>query len=328
MLYDCVMAILITGAAGFIGSHLAKHFMDANHEVILLDRFSDYYSIAFKRRRLEQFLGKRKILEFDLADQSTYKLLDKFDIESVVHLAAQPGVRLSYPLSLNYLRDNVISFANLINWAIGKNIKRVTYASSSSVYGNSPIKPFEENKSSLNPLGFYARSKWMNELIAKDLSDGPNTKMMGLRFFSVYGPWGRPDMAYFRLISAGLSGKEFQLNGDGHKRRDFTYIDDVIESVSRIHFADNYDNGIVNVGGGAPRSILDLIEICERETGTKINIKSVRNSELDVEETQASFDLLTNLVGRRPMTPLEIGIKRTVEWAQSMSQDNHDLNWI
>jgi UDP-glucuronate 4-epimerase len=322
------MAILVTGAAGFIGAHLASRLVSDGHEVILVDRFSNYYSADYKKKRVESLLPGSRILNIDLSQLESYEFLSGSDISSVVHLAAQPGVRLHYPESLTYLSDNVISHTLLLDWCLQREIPRFTYASSSSIYGNTSEVPFSENNSVPAPVGPYAVTKYTNELITSEIVNGSRTKATGLRFFSVYGPWGRPDMAYFRLIAAGLSDYKFILNGDGSKKRDFTYISDIVDSIMKIHFNNNYETRTLNIGGGRPRSMNELVQVCSMATNQEIKVSFGDEDSRDMFQTFASFEELEKIIGSHPVTPLEIGIEQTVKWAKNLGPKYKLENWI
>ncbi len=310
------MAILITGAAGFIGSHLAKRLLRDGQELVLIDRFSDYYSVQMKRMRVESLIPNHGFIELDLADLRNLGALDHLNITSVIHLAAQPGVRLKFPQTNTYLSDNVIAFSNLLLWALKSNIEQFTYASSSSVYGNSKVFPLEETYSPVQPFGPYPVSKHLNETMAKTYALGSNTNTTGLRFFSIYGPWGRPDMAYFRLLTSGLSDYEFQLNGNRNIERDFTYIDDAVESIVRLHFSQKPLGDIYNIGGGNTRSMQDLISISQQITGNRVKLELRGDDPLDSIRTDASSNKLFNEINFKPSIALEVGLQSTYDWAQ------------
>ena len=322
------MAILVTGAAGFIGSHVASRLVSDGHDVVLVDRFSNYYSNELKKKRVESLLPGLKIQNLDLSKLESYKELSNLKISSVIHLAAQPGVRLKFPESLTYLSDNVVAHTLLLNWCLRNELPRFTFASSSSVYGENSQSPFTEIGSDPAPIGPYAVTKYTNELITNELVSGSKTCATGLRFFSVYGPWGRPDMAYFRLIAAGLSDYGFVMNGDGNKKRDFTYITDIVESIIKIHFHKNYGNRVLNIGGGQPRSINDLVNVCSNAIGKEIDITFGYGDSRDVFQTFASFKELEKIIGIHPTTTLEIGIEKTVSWAKSLDPTFSLKNWI
>lgn len=310
------MAILITGAAGFIGSHLAKRLIDDGHELVLVDRFSDYYSVQMKRMRVNSLIPSQTFIEIDLANIKNFEILGNLNITSIIHLAAQPGVRLKFPQTNTYLADNLIAFSNLLLWALEANVEQFTYASSSSVYGNSNQFPLEEEGSLLYPFGPYPVSKYLNESMAKTYSVGSNTNTTGLRFFSIYGPWGRPDMAYFRLLTSGLSDYEFLLNGNRNIERDFTYIDDAVESIVRLHFSRKSVGDVYNIGGGNSRSMQDLIQISQEITGNRIKLQLGKDDPLDSIRTDASNKKLFNEINFKPSIRLEAGLQSTFEWAQ------------
>jgi UDP-glucuronate 4-epimerase len=322
------MAILITGAAGFIGSHLAKRLLEDGQKVVLVDRFSDYYSVEMKQRRVRALIPSESIINIDLSEINNLQVLETLGIDSVIHLAAQPGVRLKYPNTSSYLADNILGFTNLLMWSLKARIKQFTYASSSSVYGNSNSFPLHEDKSSLNPFGPYPISKFINESLASTYSAGSLTNTTGLRFFSIYGPWGRPDMAYFRLLASGLSDYEFLLNGNRNIERDFTYIDDAVESIIRLHFLEVHRNLVYNIGGGNSRSMTDLIKIAQNLTDNQIKLKVGSDDPLDCIRTDASSAFLFDEVGFTPSVGLEVGLRSTYEWAKKDDVHTFLQAWV
>ena len=322
------MAILITGAAGFIGSHLAKRLLEDGQKVVLVDRFSDYYSVEMKQRRVRALIPNESIINIDLSEINSLQILDTLSIDSVIHLAAQPGVRLKFPHTTSYLADNILAFTNLLMWSLKFRIKQFTYASSSSVYGNSNDFPLHENKSSLSPFGPYPISKFINEGLAGTYSAGSFTNTTGLRFFSIYGPWGRPDMAYFRLLAAGLSDYEFLLNGNRKIERDFTYIDDAVEAIIRLHFLEIHRNSVYNIGGGNSRSMTDLIQIAQDLTNNRIKLNVGSDDPLDCMRTDASSECLFDEVGFKPSVGLEVGLRSTYEWASKDDIHKFLQSWV
>lgn len=311
------MTVLITGAAGFIGSHLAKRLIALDHKCILIDRVSDYYSQDLKRSRFAELVGNQnKILfEIDLANRESLEKIDPLKISVVIHLAAQPGVRIKFPNNSTYLRDNISGHANILDWTLRNNIPKFIYASSSSVYDLSRNSIFAESEELCSPRNIYARSKFQNEKISELYSEISNTEILGLRFFSVYGPWGRPDMAYFRIIAAALTGNTFTLNGDGNIRRDFTYIGDVIESLAKICLLKKFQYSTLNIGGGNDRTLLEVISIIENLSGVKLKISKAGHDSMDLLRTKADTNRLESCIGTIPQTSIEIGLKTTLDWA-------------
>ncbi len=321
------MTILITGAAGFIGSNLSHALIKSGKDVILVDRFSNYYSEDYKRLRVKALLDGFEILNLDLADRATvFSTLGKKSIETVFHLGAQPGVRVKFPQSTVYLRDNISAFSNILELALMNGSSKFLYASSSSVYQNSTLYPFTEKENLPIPTNIYAKSKWINEKIAESFL-GQDLQIMGLRFFSAYGPWGRPDMSYLRMISASISGQPYFQNGDGLARRDFTFIDDIVKSLIKLISHNRYEDQVVNIGGSHDRVMLELIQIIEAATRKPIKIVNIPNSSQDLERTLANPERLHNLIGYTPSTSLEEGIGLTIEWAKKYADDNRLFTW-
>jgi len=325
---------LITGAAGFIGSHLFNRLtLEPNSRVVGIDSFSNYYSVDFKKSRVSNFKTSNAVfLEMDLADRENCKeVIAKFRPTHVIHLAAQAGIRLPIEENGRYVKENLLSFVNIASECISSEVKNFLYASSSSVYGDSSKIPFSESESSLKPVSFYGLTKLFNEMAIANLAPTGVTKFRGMRFFTVYGPWGRPDMAYFKLISKGLLGAEFKLNGDGSVKRDFTYVDDVITSILRLTLElENREEGfqdVVNIGGGKPVSMLDLISTIEDNIGTKLNIKFGEPDKSDLKVTNASTEYQFKLIGNVPETSLAEGVSKTINWAKSPLVAESLLNW-
>ena len=250
-----------------------------------------------------------------MANRESLEVINPARISIVIHLAAQPGVRVKFPDNTSYLRDNISAHANLLEWTLKNNIPKFIYASSSSVYDLSTKSFFSETEDLPTPRNIYARSKFQNEKISNLYVEGSNTEILGLRFFSVYGPWGRPDMAYFGMIESILTGKTFILNGDGRIRRDFTFIDDVIESVAKISTLEKFHHSTVNIGGGNDRSIIEVISTIENLTGKKLKILKRDRDGMDILRTKADTSMLENLIGTIPKTSIEIGLKNTLDWA-------------
>jgi UDP-glucuronate 4-epimerase len=329
------MKVLITGAAGFVGSATTEYFHLKGHQVFALDSFSNYYSVVLKKMRAKNLKEKFDINveTIDLSDKdSVVKLLRFFSPNVVVHLAAQPGVRLPLEENDKYVKDNLLGFSNLALESTVHGVESFLYASSSSVYGNHPSPILTEKLHDLHPISFYGATKLANEILAGALSEVSTTKFRGLRFFTVYGPWGRPDMAYFKLINAGLNKKAFTLFGDGTKQRDFTYIDDVIHSIYELTNEINQKNSnfsdVVNVGGGKPVSMNKLISTIERELKTTINVDKLPNAQGDVNSTYASNEYLETLIGVRKFINVETGIHQTVRWALEADPENRLAKWV
>jgi UDP-glucuronate 4-epimerase len=329
------MRILVTGAAGFIGSALCEQLMLANHEVTAIDNFSNYYDVSLKRLRIIQMLSPLglEVLNLDICDQSKVeKLVTSSNPEVVIHLAAQAGVRLGVSETRKYVDSNLVGFSNLLISTIEKKVPKFLYASSSSVYGDIAKIPYSEFESNLRPSSFYGSTKLANELLVPTLVKNSETVARGLRFFTVYGPWGRPDMAYFRMIANAIVGTEFNFFGDGSIERDFTFISDAIISV--INLMSELDgrkpgfSDVVNLGGGRPLSMNYLLEIVGSLTGKKVSFERYDTNLNDARKTMSDASYIQKLIGSKPSTKLEDGIALTIDWA-SKSEISLNLDkWV
>jgi UDP-glucuronate 4-epimerase len=328
------LRILVTGAAGFIGSHLAAKLAKQNHEILGVDSFSNYYSIELKGLREDKILKPLGVSmrKSDLAEEMQLrKVFEDFRPDCVFHLAAQAGIRIPVNQYSSYLRNNVTSFSNILNEIIHWNTPYLLYASSSSVYGNGSKIPLCESELLLKPTSFYGGTKLSNEILVESLKDKVSTKFIGLRFFTVYGGWGRPDMSYFRLINSALNKTEFNLFGDGSIRRDFTYIDDVTESLVKIlkNLVDGkFNNEIFNIGGGNPYSINDLISITEKLSGMQVKVNLQDSNLQDVAKTEADYSKLLKFTGYVPNTDLESGMNKTYEWVIKNGFESKLNEWV
>ncbi len=314
------MTILVTGCAGFIGYHWAKNLLDQGFEVFGVDNLNSYYNPVYKDLRLSN-LKKYKNFNFSEIDlinvESTKKIIIKSQPITIYHLAAQAGVRLPLKNWHQYTLNNEIAFLNILNFIDHDVTKNFFYASSSSVYGKEN-KVMREDVNSLQPSSYYGLTKYSNELTAKIFSNGNPLKIRGLRFFSVYGPYGRPDMAYFRLFRSAYLNEAFNLNGNGLIRRDFTYIDDVINCIQKLseQLKTNHEgfNDVVNIGGNRPVSVNTLINKVKEISGLSIEIKYANSDKLDLDITQASTEYLHKLIGYIPDTILESGLTYVNKW--------------
>jgi len=325
--------ILVTGAAGFIGSHTAQRLLADGHEVIGLDDLNAYYDVTLKEARLKRLVQPRfRFVKLDLADDAAMAALftsEKF--ERVVHLAAQAGVRYSLQDPHAYTRSNVTGTLNVLEGCRHHGVEHLVYASTSSVYGANTNMPFSVHRGADHPLSLYAATKRSNELMAHNYSALFGLPTTGLRFFTVYGPWGRPDMALFLFTRHILEGKPIDVFNHGHHRRDFTYIDDIVEGVvralDRVAQPDaNWDGAhpdpasssapfrLYNIGNNRPIELMCYIEVIEDCLGRKAQKNFVPLQLGDVPETYADIDDLVRDVGYRPATPIEVGVRRFVEW--------------
>ena len=328
------MAVLVTGSAGFIGSSLCNQLLSLDQQVIGVDSLSNYYSTNLKKLRNETLcLSKNfKFLNADICDKEIINNIFKDNsITTVYHLAAQAGVRLPLSESNAYIDSNIQGFLNIVEKSIEYGIDKFVYASSSSVYGNKATIPFSEEEINLTPSSIYGVSKLANEKFAEVLSKSAAMKFRGLRFFTVYGPWGRPDMAYFKLIASALTGIEFKLFGNGSIKRDFTYVDDIVNSIILLENELNGKgigfNDVVNIGGGKPISMSQVISEVERQVGNKITINEFPSNNFDLQETCADFTYLNSLINQKPSISFESGIARTIDWASSNLVKNSIRKW-
>lgn len=328
------MAILITGASGFIGYSLAERLLEQGEIVIGLDNCNNYYDQNLKISRLNRLLKKDNYINFNLDICDENALLDIFkeqDINLVVHLAGQVGVRNSIDNPSEYIKDNIVGFFNVINFANQFKIKHFIYASSSSVYGGCEDLPYKENLNICKPISLYAATKAADEMIAYSFSASYGIQTTGLRFFTVYGPWGRPDMALFKFTKLMLEGEPLPIYNNGLHLRDFTYIDDVIDGVVAVinksnPFSKVYKENlspkmelakVFNVGSNRPVKLLDYINAIERALKIKARLNFLPKQLGDVENTHANIDELFKYVGYSPKYSIDDGVKKFVDWYTS-----------
>ena len=329
------MKILITGAAGFVGSHLLRKLRDLGSDVYGADNFSTYYSVEYKFLRLKS-LGispDADVIKCDISDYGKLdQLISSIRPEYIIHLAAQAGVRLSLTNSSSYISANVAGFQNVIRSSVENGVKGIVYASSSSVYGDSTPTPYRETSISLRPKSLYGVTKLSNELFAEIQSKSSNLRFRGLRYFTVYGPWGRPDMAYFRIAAAALGQGKFTLFGDGTIKRDFTYIDDAVENTIALFRdltrQDEKFNDIVNIGGSRPLEMNYLIDLISKRGSHPIDLAKGEESKLDSRITMADNSYLKSILGDLKFTDLEEGIENLMKWASQESIKPSLTNWI
>ncbi len=329
------MNYLVTGAAGFIGAHLCATLKLQGHEVTAIDNFSDYYSPELKKSRVHNLLTPIgiKVRNVDLARiEAVSPVFSETEFEFVIHLAAQPGVRTPLDQSWKYIRDNVLAFTNVLQNVIEARIPNFLYASSSSVYGNSQAEKFSEADLGLSPISIYGATKLSNELLASTYTRNSETKSRGMRFFTVYGPWGRPDMAYFRLLSAAINDEKFELFGDGEVKRDFTYVGDVtsklIELSSELKGRPPGFSDVVNIGGGNPYSLRDLISIVNTQTGTNIKLLERAHNLSDTKFTCSDITLLSSLTPEHQFRDLQSGVSETLTWAKTPGIARKLASWV
>ena len=328
------MKVLVTGAAGFIGSAVSKYLLDRGDEVVGLDNLNDYYDVTLKEARLARLDGYDafRFVKMDLADRRGMEAVFRHErFDRVVHLAAQAGVRYSIENPHAYVDSNLVGFINILEGCRHNEIEHLVYASSSSVYGANKTMPFSVHDNVDHPLSLYAASKKANELMAHTYSSLYGLPTTGLRFFTVYGPWGRPDMALFLFTKKILAGEPIDVFNYGHHRRDFTYVDDIVEGVVRVldrpapaneqWTGEAPDPGtsfapyrIYNIGNNQPVELMRYIEVIEEALGRKAEKNLLPLQPGDVPDTYADVDDLVNDVDYRPNTPIDVGVKRFVEW--------------
>ncbi|MBW6535438.1 MAG: NAD-dependent epimerase [Mariniphaga sp.] len=332
------MKILVTGASGFIGFHLVQKLLESSSTVVGIDNINDYYSPELKFERLQQTgiskdvtIWNQKIvsstnanysfLRMNLEDEEAIDHLfktEKFDM--VCNLAAQAGVRYSIENPKAYIQSNIVGFSNILEACRHNKIKHLVYASSSSVYGNSKKMPLSTTDSVDNPISLYAATKKSNELMAHTYSHLYSIPTTGLRFFTVYGPWGRPDMAYFSFTKAILENKPIKIFNHGDLYRDFTYIDDIVEGIVKVlHKTPDYKPpyAVYNIGNSSPVKLMDFIETIEKALGKKAVKEFHEMQPGDVYKTFADVSELEKNFGYAPTTPLEKGIGKFVNWYKS-----------
>ncbi|MFN6133279.1 MAG: NAD-dependent epimerase [Synechococcaceae cyanobacterium] len=328
------MPTLVTGAAGFIGFHLCQRLLSRGEQVIGFDNLNPYYDPALKQARLEQLTGEAgfNFVRGDLADgQAVAGLFERFQPSRVVNLAAQAGVRYSVENPSAYIQSNMVGFGHVLEGCRHGNVTHLVYASSSSVYGGNTRLPFSEHQGVDHPVSLYAASKKANELMAHTYSHLFQLPATGLRFFTVYGPWGRPDMALFLFTKAMLAGEPIKLFNNGQMVRDFTYIDDIVESLVRVLDKPatgdpNFDpaapdpaiswapHRLFNIGNARPTPLSDYIAAIERAVGVKAKLDLQPMQPGDLPATAADIRDLEAWIGFRPNTPVAVGVERFVAW--------------
>jgi UDP-glucuronate 4-epimerase len=329
--------ILVTGAAGFIGFHVCKRFLSEGKTIIGIDNLNDYYDVQLKKDRLDilENYDNFTFCKLDIADRAAISsVFDEYKPEIVLNLAAQAGVRYSIENPSAYIQSNIVGFANVIEIAKTAKVKNFVYASSSSVYGANTKMPFSEIDSTSHQLSLYAATKKANEVIAHSYSSLFKLPTTGLRFFTVYGPWGRPDMALFKFTKAMIDDEEFSLFNFGNHKRDFTYIDDIVDGIIKCcmnpakpnpvwtseipdNSSSNVPWNIYNIGSSEPIKLLDYVAEIEKCLGKKANYKLVSIQPGDVPDTYSSISLLNEQLGYSPNKSIEEGVAEFVKWYQS-----------
>ena len=322
--------ILVTGAAGFIGFHLSQYLLKNNNTIIGIDNLNSYYEISLKKARLDQLKTEKKFTFclVDIADQKHIsQIFTEHQFDYVIHLAAQAGVRYSIENPYTYVDSNLTGFINILEGCRHGNIKHLVYASSSSVYGANKKIPFSISDNVDHPLSLYAATKKANELMAYTYSHLYNIPTTGLRFFTVYGPWGRPDMAYFLFTKSILSGQPINVFNQGNMKRDFTYIEDIVEGIAKVIDripVSSKTNGLesqvphkhYNIFNNKPVNLEYFIEVLEECLGCKAVKNYLPMQPGDVPITYADIDDLEKDIGFKPNTDLRVGLEKFVSWYQ------------
>ena len=336
------MRVMVTGTAGFIGSAVAMRLLERGDEVVGIDNHNDYYDPKLKEDRLARFADDSNYhhVRADLADtEAVTAVFEQHKPHRVINLAAQAGVGYSIENPMAYIKSNIVGFANILEGCRHFDVEHLVYASSSSVYGANTSLPFSIHQNVDHPLSFYAASKKSNELMAHSYSHLYNLPTTGLRFFTVYGPWGRPDMALFKFTKNILAGKPIKLFNHGHHKRDFTYIDDIVEGIIRVldrpatpnreWRGDNPDAGsssapwrVYNIGNSNPVNLMDYVSVLEEALGKTSEKISLPLQPGDVPDTCANVDDLFDEFGYRPQTMVSDGISLFVEWYMGYVTEN------
>ena len=310
------MKVLLTGVAGFIGMHCAKRLLERGDEVVGVDNLSPYYAVELKQARLAQLEGRKgfRFFKSDISDFPSLKeLFDKERPEAILHLAAQAGVRYSLENPAAYVQANLVGFANLLECCRAHPPRHLVFASSSSVYGTSEKLPWSESDNVDRPISLYAATKKSNELMAHVYSHLHGLPATGLRYFTVYGPWGRPDMSPVLFARAIMEGRPIAVFNHGDMQRDFTYVDDIVEGTLRV-LARPAPYAIYNIGNHTPVGLLDYIAALEKALGKKAKLEMKPMQPGDVKATYADTTALQRAVGFAPSTPLATGLARFAEW--------------
>lgn len=334
------MRYLVTGNAGFIGFHVVQRLLDRGDEVVGVDVVNDYYDPSLKEKRLEILSSQSssdnyRFYRFNLADQAALRThLNGGQFDRVIHLAAQAGVRHSLENPMAYVESNIVAFTNVLEFCRYQNVPHLTYASTSSVYGANTDMPFEESQAATHPLQFYAATKRANELMAHSYSHLFKLPTTGLRFFTVYGPWGRPDMALYLFTKSILEGQPIDLFNGGDHTRDFTYVDDIVDGILLASDSiaapdpswnsDRPDPGtsnapyrVLNIGNNDPVKLSEYVAEIEKCLGMTALRRLLPLQPGDVPDTYADVSRLMTAVNYKPSTPIAIGVKNFVDWYRS-----------
>lgn len=334
------MKLLLTGAAGFIGFHLAKKLIKENIDVYAIDNLNNYYDVKIKKRRIKilEKLAKEnktifKLYKFDLSKNENFKKLENIRFNIIINLAAQAGVRYSLINPHSYINSNILGFLNILELARKKRNIRLIYASTSSVYGGSTDMPFNEKNIAVHPLQLYAATKRSNELMAHSYSYLYGINTIGLRFFTVYGPWSRPDMSLYTFAKNIMQNKPIKIFNKGDHIRDFTYVDDIVFSIFRLIKTSKFKRykikktiktsnpssssapfEIYNIGNNRPTKLMYYINLIEKGLGKKAKKKYVSFQKGDIKDTHANVQKLIKKIKYKPSTSIEVGVKNFCEW--------------
>lgn len=315
------MTILVTGAAGFIGFHVCQALLSRGEKIFGIDNLNDYYNPALKRARLEQLQENASFsfAQCDIADKKKLdELLQKRDVNNIVHLAAQAGVRHSLKAPFSYTESNVTGHLSILELARKMRVQHMVYASSSSIYGRNIKTPFRETDPTDEPASLYGATKKANELMASSYAHLYQIPLTGLRFFTVYGPWGRPDMAYWMFTDDILAGNALNIFNHGRMARDFTYIDDIVDGVlgalGHPPGSDTSYHQLFNLGNDHPENLMTLISLLEERLGLPAKTKMMDMQPGDVEQTWADISAAKEAFGFSPKIPLKEGLQRFVDW--------------
>ncbi len=312
------MRVLVTGVAGFVGYHVAAALLGRGYEVVGVDDLNDYYDVRLKQARLARLTGRFQFLQADVADFAAMtRAADGADV--IVHVAAQAGVRYSLENPFAYAASNVTGHLSVLEVVRhSKTVKHLIYASSSSVYGVGSALPYSETARADRPSSLYAATKRADELMSASYTHLFGIAQTGLRFFTVYGPWGRPDMAYFSFAEAISDGRPVTVYDGGRLKRDFTYIDDIVAGICGVfdHPAAVAEHRVFNIGNNRAELVTDLVRLLEESLGKRAELVSLPKPEADPVETWADVSALAALCGYAPTTPLAVGIPKFVDWYQ------------
>jgi len=321
------MKVLVTGAAGFIGAFVCRALQERNIDVLGLDNFNNYYDPELKRARIAAVCPETEMLQMDISNQEgLQKTFEKEQFSGVIHLAAQAGVRYSLENPHAYVQSNLVGFANLLELARRHQVSHMVYASSSSVYGGSGETPFSEGQRVDRPVSFYAATKAANELMAYSYARLYQIPLTGLRFFTVYGKWGRPDMAPILFSRAILEGKPFNIFNHGRMKRDFTHIDDIVDGVIRAYhkppMGSDTPHRVFNLGNDTPTALMEFVKIIENATGVEGEKIYLPMQQGDVVETAADIDFARKVLGFKPNGILENELPKVVDWCRGFYGSN------